>query len=473
MKRILSIILFFLSFSYLNVNAFSSSAVGTSYIEAGETFTVSLNLANTIDLTAFDCILTYDTSKLELVSTSGGPGWTATAAAKVAAFNATGANGNTTVAILTFKAKSAFTSGSTVISFTNLKGSNSSIEKQTGNDTSLIVNVVNNDLASLTLSNGTLSPAFNKNTTSYNVTINAASVTISASPEVGSSTVSGTGEKTLNYGNNTFEVTVKSLNNKTKTYTITINRPDSRSNDATLKSLTVTNTSIKFNGNTSYSYTVDNSVTSIKISASSNNNKATITGIGTLNLSVGQNVFNVVVTAENGTKNTYTITINRKGNKTDNNTQSPKDETKKSSDNYLSKLNICGEDISLSKNNLKYTVKLNNSIDNATFTYTSSSNKANVALEGDTRLNVGNNEFKIVVTAEDGKKRTYEITVIRLENTEEDVKEETPEVIEQPVEESKKSAQTVNIMKYLFIGTLGMSLGVIITTFIVYRKRNY
>lgn len=61
----------------------------------------------------------------------------------------------------------------------------------------------------------------------------------------------------------------------------------------------------------SYSIIVDNSVTSINISATLADQKASLTGTGNKNLSVGSNSYNVVVTAENGDKRTYTINVIR------------------------------------------------------------------------------------------------------------------------------------------------------------------
>lgn len=65
---------------------------------------------------------------------------------------------------------------------------------------------------------------------------------------------------------------------------------------------------------TSYTATVGYDVTSVVVSAKTSNEKATIesvTGNGTVSLSVGENVIKIVVKAENGVKATYTITVTR------------------------------------------------------------------------------------------------------------------------------------------------------------------
>lgn len=62
---------------------------------------------------------------------------------------------------------------------------------------------------------------------------------------------------------------------------------------------------------TSYSLIVGNSVSSVTISAKAVANTTTISGTGTKNLSVGENVFQIKTKAQNGSSRTYTISIVR------------------------------------------------------------------------------------------------------------------------------------------------------------------
>lgn len=66
---------------------------------------------------------------------------------------------------------------------------------------------------------------------------------------------------------------------------------------------------------TSYSVTVPNSVTSVKISAKKSHSKATVTGTGTKKPKVGTTTYTVKVTAENGSVKKYTIKLTRKAYK--------------------------------------------------------------------------------------------------------------------------------------------------------------
>ncbi len=78
-----------------------------------------------------------------------------------------------------------------------------------------------------------------------------------------------------------------------------------------LESLTIDGYDIDFDsGKTSgYKITVPKTVDSVKISATTINSKATVKGTGTVNLNGGSNLIDIVVTAENGNKRTYTVEV--------------------------------------------------------------------------------------------------------------------------------------------------------------------
>ena len=84
----------------------------------------------------------------------------------------------------------------------------------------------------------------------------------------------------------------------------------SYSKDNNLTSLTVSGHELspKFDKNTTnYTLELDSLVESIKVSATKSDSKASVKGTGTINVSEGENTIKVVVTAENGSKKTYTI----------------------------------------------------------------------------------------------------------------------------------------------------------------------
>lgn len=276
----------------------------------------------------------------------------------------------------------------------------------------------NADLVDLSVNPGNLTPAFNENVSNYNVVTNSSSITISAvAPKSGS--VSGTGQKNLNYGNNSFTITSVSEAGNSKTYTINVVRNDNRSSNNNLSNLSVSNTDIKFNASTyNYNATVKYDVSSVNITASASDSKATVQGLGSKSLKVGKNTFNVVVTAENGSVKTYTITIiraNKEGKIT------------VSSDNSLKSLSIEDANIEFNKNTLIYNVSVPNEVVEAKINYETTSSKAVASISGTTALEVGENKIEINVTAEDGSIRTYvlnitrEKSVLKSENDEEEI----------------------------------------------------
>jgi isoamylase len=90
----------------------------------------------------------------------------------------------------------------------------------------------NADLASLSLSAGTLTPSFNSSVLEYSASVSSGvnSITISAAAEEG--TVSGTGVKALSSGSNPFMLTVTAPAGNTQTYQLTVQRASAVPPDA-------------------------------------------------------------------------------------------------------------------------------------------------------------------------------------------------------------------------------------------------
>jgi len=85
------------------------------------------------------------------------------------------------------------------------------------------------------------------------------------------------------------------------------------SSDNALKSLSIDGYDMepKFDKDTTeYKLSVDQSVEKIKVSAVANHDKASVSGIGEINLSSGENIIEVKVTAENGNEKKYKIIVN-------------------------------------------------------------------------------------------------------------------------------------------------------------------
>ncbi|MDD3079950.1 MAG: discoidin domain-containing protein [Paludibacter sp.] len=170
-------------------------------------------------------------------------------------------------------------------------------------------------LSLLSVSKGSMSPKFSGDVTEYTVNVDKEieSITISASATSSKATVTGAGEQTLNIGENTFEINVTAEDGThTKKYTVVVNRA-AKSKIATLKSLSC---NVGFFSpdfvTDSLHYFVDApfGTEKVTISAEATEANAQISGLGEQTLTDTETVFDIVVTAEDGTTTkTYTMTV--------------------------------------------------------------------------------------------------------------------------------------------------------------------
>ncbi|MCR8635484.1 cadherin-like beta sandwich domain-containing protein [Paenibacillus radicis (ex Xue et al. 2023)] len=194
----------------------------------------------------------------------------------------------------------------------------------------------NADLKAMTISAGSLNPAFVSNTTTYTATVpnSTRSLTVTGAVYDPAATIRVNGvvtaggaassELPLNIGANVVTVEVTAQDGTTlKTYTINMNRLPS--NNADLKALTISAGSLDpafVSNTTAYTATVPNSTHSLTVTGAVYDPAATIrvNGVVTaggaasseLPLNIGANVVTVEVTAQDGTTlKTYTINVNR------------------------------------------------------------------------------------------------------------------------------------------------------------------
>ena len=287
-------------------------------------------------------------------------------------------------------------------------------------------------LKSLSVKNGTqeypLNPTFvpdSETVRDYQTTVpnNITSVDISATASDTSGKVlpGGLGTKSLNVGENNFNLVVQSQDGTQEIYRLTVYRLN---NDATLKSLTLTNgvnIGTFSGGTTSYTATVPYKTKSSEVTALTNDSNAVITsGTGSFdftNYGTTTNTHNIVVNAENCdskyasvpgntcTSKTYTITVTR---------------TSPSSNNNLSNLTVNNKTVTnFNKNTLEYTLP---NVSNETTSLlvgavVEDTDKAQIKSgTGTVNLNIGDNTLNIVVQAENGDEKTYKLHVRRLSN---------------------------------------------------------
>ncbi len=249
---------------------------------------------------------------------------------------------------------------------------------------------------------------FSSSKTSYTLSDNSgASINISATATDTKASVSGTGTKTLKYGKNTFTVTVTAENGSKKTYNIVVNKPDPRSKNNNLKSLSVSGGTINFDKNTtSYLIKVEHDVENVTITAQAEDNKASVSGTGTKTLKDYVNEFKIVVKAENESTKTYIVKVARK------------DEGgnfgKLSTDNTVKSISVTNYDIKFNKDTKKYNVLVDENVNEVEIKVTPNDSKSTVSIENNTDLKAGLNKVIVKVIAENGDTNEYLFNVYKI-----------------------------------------------------------
>ena len=291
----------------------------------------------------------------------------------------------------------------------------------------------NATLSALALSAGTLSPTFTGATLAYTATVPNATTSITLTPTVteGTATIkvntvtvasaAASGSIALAVGSNTITIEVTAGDGTTiKTYTLTVTRAASA--DATLSAIALSTGTLSptFAGATiAYTATVSNATTSITLTPTRTEGTATIkvntvavasgTASGAIALNVGSNTITTIVTAGDGTINTYSVTVTRAASAIAN----------------LSAFAISSGTLSptFAAATTSYTATVASSVSNMTVTPTVDNAEATVkvnntavssgSVSGSIALNVGVNTITTVVTAGDGTLKTYTLAVTR------------------------------------------------------------
>ncbi len=166
------------------------------------------------------------------------------------------------IATVKFKLSSAATSNQNyTISLTNISLSDTEYNDHDFDSITETVRIKssNNNLSTLSVSGGNIT--FDAATKKYDLTIDAEKTTITATKADEKATVVGTGEKTLKYGLNTFEVKVTSETGVTNVYTLNITRPDNRDTSKDLLKFGFIDNKLDFSKDKfEYALTVENNI---------------------------------------------------------------------------------------------------------------------------------------------------------------------------------------------------------------------
>lgn len=191
-----------------------------------------------------------------------------------------------------------------------------------------------NYLKDIKVSHGTLSPSFDRNRTSYTVTVgeDISHIDIRAIANSDKATITYNGKRIsslkdfpLHYGDNTVIITVRAEDGTMKDYTVTIHReypnPPKKDHDNYLKDIKVSHGTLSpsFDKNQKeYTVKVDSDIEHIDISAIANSDKAVITYNGKeisslkdFPLDYGDNKIVITVKAEDGSMRDYIVNVYR------------------------------------------------------------------------------------------------------------------------------------------------------------------
>ncbi len=242
-----------------------------------------------------------------------------------------------------------------------------------------------------------------------------------------------------------------------------------KSNNANLSNLGIRPNDFKgFKpGTTAYNVTVPNDVEEVTVYANLQDSKASLTGTGTQKLEVGKNALNVVVTAEDGTKKTYTINVTREENASEN-TVSTEETTQTEETNTtntasdLIKLEVTGYELTpeFSPDIYEYTLDVNGDISSLDVVAEGANHNVSVEIVGNTDLKDGENTITILVhNQETDQNATYQIIVNK---TNIDL-----EALNTTLNDGVKEA---NKIRYIVLGVI-LFIIVCVIVFIIVRNR--
>lgn len=335
MKRIISLtVVFLLCICLLAVPAFAASAgatlTGPGTVRAGDTITLTFNLNGT-GIYGASGTLSYDANQLTLTGTNQviGNGW-------AVEFNGNNfvaydnnlenpINSNTALFTATFKVKSLSTGTAVKVSFTNVTASDGSADIAIGtvsySATIAAPMSTDNALKSLTVSNATISPAFNAGTTNYTaeVPFEVSQLNVTAVANDSKARVTVNSPNLIPNGTTNVTVTVTAENGAAKTYTIAVKRAQDpnyvASSNNNLSGITVDGFLLSpvFSADkTQYLVWLPYETENITVSGTAADSKASVTVEGGANLVAGQdNEVKVICTAEDGTQKIYTVIAKR------------------------------------------------------------------------------------------------------------------------------------------------------------------
>lgn len=222
----------------------------------------------------------------------------------------------------------------------------------------------------------------------------------------------------------------------------------SLSNDATLSSLKIPNTTLspKFDKNTLEYTTTITDITELTVNAvASNSGSKIMISDNYRNLVKGDNDIKIAVTAEDGvTTKTYVVKVTLK--------MTPTEEELVKANTKLKSLKVDKFKIDFNADTKKYTLSVPYKTKKINILAEAENPNATINMEGNTTLKVGRNVINIVVTSEDTEnKDTYVLSVTR--------EKEEQKVVQTCPDETSTREWIMFTVSMLLTFTLGIVLG--------------
>lgn len=247
---------------------------------------------------------------------------------------------------------------------------------------------------------------------------------------------------------------------ETPTTTTTTKTETKKSSNARLKNLGIR--PHDFSGfkasTTTYNVTVPADTESVEVYATAQDSAARVSGTGTKKLEMGKNTLEVVVTAEDGTKQTYTINVTRQETEEEN----TENVQERYSGDGLASLKIGDLELSpkFDTNVYEYTVKYIGENETLNIEIETTDPYYETEIVGNNNLKEGENIITILVSDPDGNNvATYQVTVNKSLVDEEALAREQAE--------REKQEQ----MKFLIIGGVVIAVIIIISIILIIRHR--
>ena len=333
MKKVISLLIVLALVASLAPVAFaagSASMSGPSVVRAGDTITVSFSAGGGIY--GGSGSVSFDSSQLTLqgYAQSVGGSWVVEFNGNTFVFYdnsmASPINGSTTIFTATFKVNSGLAAGTAVAvtaSGVTLSDGQADIGAGSPSYSTTIAEPLSDNckLATLNVSNATISPAFSAGVTEYSASVpyEVAYLDVSATAEHSGATVSVGDTYLYENGTTGVKITVTAENGATKTYVINVFRPRDpnyvESDNCNLSDLWVEGFQLSpaFSVDVTHYYVwLPYETETVAIGTETEDSKASVSVAGDITLEPGKGTdIPVTVTAENGTEKVYTVTAVR------------------------------------------------------------------------------------------------------------------------------------------------------------------